>query len=266
MNSQDFFARLWDLYVSITPQALKIHQLLEAYGERVVNDHIAFRTFDQSTMDLSAFTRALGTMGYEEFGRYQFPDKHLDALAFKTKHPEDPKVFVSEIRRSALSPTSQSILSKLIEQCSITQLHLRHLLEPCPWPLISYEDYLTLASESEYAAWLSVMGLRANHFTVSVNQLNHLTDLSSLNRYLQANGFPLNDVGGIIKGQPTVYLEQSSTLADQFEFTFSCGKVAEVPSCFYEFARRYPLADGSIFQGFVTNNAQSIFESTHRTV
>jgi hypothetical protein len=38
----------------------------------------------------------------------------------------------------------------------------------------------------------------------------------------------------------------------------------EIPTCYYEFARRYPLADGRLYQGFVAASADRIFESTHR--
>src|SRR5690606_11489036 len=40
------FAELWDGYRAIAPQAARIHALLEARGERLVNDHVALRTFD----------------------------------------------------------------------------------------------------------------------------------------------------------------------------------------------------------------------------
>jgi len=36
-----------------------------------------------------------------------------------------------------------------------------------------------------------------------------------------------------------------------------------IPSCFYEFALRHPLADGTLFDSFIEGNADKIFESTH---
>ena len=74
----------------------------------------------------------------------------------------------------------------------------------------------------------------------------------------------MNHLGGLIKGSPSVMLEQSSTLADRISFDFSCGICTEIPSCFYEFAYRHTQPDGRLFQGFVTNNAKDIFESTRR--
>ena len=37
-----------------------------------------------------------------------------------------------------------------------------------------------------------------------------------------------------------------------------------VPSCYYEFAKRYSDSTGQIYQGFVTASADKIFESTNK--
>ena len=131
-----------------------------------------------------------------------------------------------------------------------------------PWGKIKYPDYLSIVEESEYAAWLLVFGFRVNHFTVNVNLLKNFKDLISLNNYLKSNGISLNQAGGEIKGNPSEYLEQSSTLANKIKISFIDGDY-EIPSCYYEFAKRYPLPSGELFQGFVATSANKIFESTH---
>ena len=60
----------------------------------------------------------------------------------------------------------------------------------------------------------------------------------------------------------TVRLEQSSTMADMAEVEFTNSKV-KIPSCFYEFAKRYPLESGELYTGFVAASADKIFESTN---
>jgi len=35
-----------------------------------------------------------------------------------------------------------------------------------------------------------------------------------------------------------------------------------IPGCFYEFAKRYPQSNGSLYQGFIAASADKIFEST----
>jgi hypothetical protein len=126
---------------------------------------------------------------------------------------------------------------------------------------VSLATYRSLLEESEYAGWMAAFGFRVNHFTVDVRSLRSFEGLGPLNDFLVANGFRLNESGGRIKGTPAERLEQSSTLADAIELEFSDGK-ARVPSCYYEFARRYPLPSGELFQGFIPASADKIFEST----
>jgi hypothetical protein len=129
---------------------------------------------------------------------------------------------------------------------------------------ISTTDYQTLLVESEYAAWLSAWGYRANHFTVSINHLENYDDIVVVNETLKASGYALNTNGGEIKGDSEVKLEQSSTLADKATVSFT-DKTLEIPSCFYEFAKRYPLANGQLYTGFVAASADKIFDSTNAT-
>jgi hypothetical protein len=126
---------------------------------------------------------------------------------------------------------------------------------------VTHTEYKTLLEESEYAAWMSAFGFRVNHFTVNVNALKKFNNLQALNDFIKSNGYKLNAAGGEIKGSKDVYLEQSSTLADKVKVQFSDGTF-EIPSVYYEFALRYKLADGKLYQGFVEKSADKIFEST----
>ena len=51
-------------------------------------------------------------------------------------------------------------------------------------------------------------------------------------------------------------------MADRIPVTFA-DKTVEIPSCFYEFAKRYEMPDGEIYTGFVAASADKIFESTN---
>jgi hypothetical protein len=130
-----------------------------------------------------------------------------------------------------------------------------------------------LLKESEYAAWTLVFGAVPNHFTVSVHLMKRFTTLHEFNEFLiNKLSVPMNDSGGkIIKGSPAVQLEQSATMAHEIPVLFQEG-VRQLPYAFVEFAFRYPhqghSADGlwgSYYQGFVTDNADKIFESTNVT-
>ena len=75
MNRIDFFAKIWSQYIRMTPQAKRIQALFNARGEHVVNDHVAFRTFDIEGFDLDRATELLAAIGYEAF------DNHLPRQA-----------------------------------------------------------------------------------------------------------------------------------------------------------------------------------------
>lgn len=260
---QDLLDRLWEDYQAITPQAQRIHRLLTQRGETLVNDHIALRTYDDPRINLDVLAKPFVRWGYRAAGEYTFPEKKLRAQHFECADPCQPKVFISELKLGECSGKLQQRVTALIDQIDRATLQREDL--PAigrPWR-IAYADYQALAQESEYAGWVAAFGFRANHFTVFVNALETFDSLEALNAFLTRHGFKLNTVGGVIKGSPEVYLEQSSTCADEIDVEFSDG-VYKVPSCYYEFARRYPLPDGRLFQGFVAQSADKIFHSTDR--
>jgi len=264
---ENLFERLWQQYTAINPQAALIHDLLARRGERVVNDHIALRTFNTPKLGIDALARVFEKNGYVRAGDYAFEEKKLDAIHLHHgQFPERfPKVFISELRVQDFSPEFQNIVKKLDHQVTQEQLADDYFMASGrPWQL-SQSDYEALKAESDYAAWLASLGYMANHFTVSLNHLLTFFELAELNRFLKKSGFVLNNTGGEIKGTPAQLLEQSATLANETRVRFSDGERL-VPGCFYEFAKRYPQADGRLYQGFIAANADKIFESTSQAV
>ena len=261
MTLDELFDHLWRDYVAITPQAGRVHALLEERGEAVVNDHIALRTYDLPGIGIDALARAFVAGGYEAAGAYTFADKHLRARHFEHPEPGRPKVFISELEVGALPGAAADRIAALLAEMP-EETPSRPDFPVCgrPWQ-VSTATYDALRADSEYAAWVAAFGFRANHFTVDVGALETFADLESVNAFLRDHGFALNESGGAIKGGPEVLLEQSSTLADRIEVWFSDG-VREIPSCYYEFARRYRGPDGRVFQGFVAGSASRLFEST----
>lgn len=255
------FDKIWQQYLTVTPSADKIHQLL-GNGNDVINDHVAYRTFNLEKVNLDKLAKHLLAIGYTECGQYDFAAKKLTAKHFEHSNNTMPKVFISELRVEEFPTAIQDIIHKLVEQLpeSISE-QADFLYSGRPWK-ISSTDYQTLLATSEYAAWLAAWGYRANHFTVSINHLDSFDCIVAVNDTLKDAGHPLNNTGGEIKGDQTVKLEQSSTLADKALVKFT-DKSIEIPSCFYEFAKRYPQADGELYTGFVAASADKIFESTN---
>ncbi len=258
------FGHLWDNYLDVTPSARKVHELL-ASGDDIINDHVAFRTFKGDKLGLDKLAAHFLALGYEEKGEYHFEAKKLYAKHFEHADPTKPKVFISELLVDQFSPELQAIIQGLVEQVPADAVSADNFLYSGAYWQISHGDYQTLLAESEYAAWMAAYGFRANHFTVSVNYLEKFENLEDVNQALKDAGFVLNSSGGEIKGSPEVYLEQSSTMADTAKVGFSDGEF-EIPSCFYEFAKRYPLPSGELYTGFVAASADKIFESTNAKV
>lgn len=264
MQLNQLLLNLWNQYIEESPEALKIHQLFIDNGETVINDHIAFRTFADSRVDVEALGKIFINLGYKECEEYNFPHKKLYARHFE--HQSDslqPKIFISQLKTQEFSFKLQNIAQQCIAQIPITQLNTPEMLYSGRfWPEIDYHIYQELLAESDYAAWLYVFGFRANHFTVAVNHLQKLNDLIMINNLLKANNFNLNHAGGEIKGSPQELLEQSSTMANKVLIKFKQGTYTILNS-YYEFAKRYPQKNGTLYQGFISSSADKLFESTN---
>lgn len=263
MNAEHFFDQLWQDYIQITPQAEQIKQLFAATDGTVINDHVAFRTFADTPLQLDNLEPLILAMGYERQGSYDFKAKKLRAHSFIHPNPAVPKVFVSELLTDQLSPATQQIIARYTAQIEPRSLSQAVFWSGRHWDMPSFADYQAVMEESEYGAWLLAIGVRVNHFTVSIN---HLTSTHCIRETLQRvkdAGYAVNTVGGEVKGTPESLLEQGSTLADRQAYTFAGDDVQEIPTCFYEFALRHPDDQGVVYQGFIEANADKIFESTN---
>ena len=264
MDINSFFQQLWDDYRTITPQAERIHALFSAYGP-VRNDHVAFRTLRYGPYGISELEPRLLSLGYVRDQNYHFPEKKLEAWSYTHRDAEQPLIFLSELLLDQLPANARDALLAAVHtgEEALPPGAEAFMAGRC-WAPPPFDVYQALAKESEYAAWLLAWGFRANHFTVSINHLPRFASLQEVTEFLINEGFVLNTSGGVIKGSPDVLLEQASTLADIYTAEFANGERHGIPSCYYEFALRYPDKAGNLYQGFVAASADKIFESTHR--
>lgn len=253
--------KMWLDYIAINPLAKRIHDLFLAQGESIQNDHIALRTFNHPRVGVDVLAKPFLASGYVYKGDYQFPEKKLYAKHYEHSDPTQPKIFISELKMQEFSISLQSKINRMVGEVPAgmeNQFDFASIGRP--WK-VSIADYQALLQESDYAAWVAAFGYRPNHFTVFINPLKKFSDIHQLNDFLKSQGFKLNASGGEVKGSKEVCLEQSSTLANNIEVKFDDGSLT-IPACYYEFAKRYPLADGKLYQGFVAASADKIFEST----
>lgn len=264
MNREQFFERLWQDFVVMAPQAAALRDRLSATGEPVENDHVAFRTLARPALGIEALERWLLGFGYRILTDYAFPEKKLRARAYVLEGA--PRIFLSELLVDELSPAARRILEGIAAEA-------RGRVPEGPevfwagrlWEPIPFAEYELLAAESEYGAWLAALGLRPNHFTVSINALRRLRTVEAVLEFVEQAGYRINTSGGRVKGSPAQLLEQGSTLADRMEVEFAGGERQVIPTCYYEFALRHRDAHGRLYEGFVPASADKIFESTDRT-
>jgi hypothetical protein len=260
---QTILDKMWQEYIGMNPQAKKIYDFFTEEGENVVNDHIALRTFNLPRVNVDKIAKPFLNNGYKEAGDYHFKEKKLYAKHYEHEDPNQPKIFISQLKVEEFNKEFQVLCEALVMQIPDGMEDMPHFVSAGrPWK-ISHKVYKILQESSEYAAWLSAWGYRPNHFTVFVNKMQKYNDLRKLNDFIKSKGISLNESGGEIKGSAEVFLEQSSTLANNVMVEFMDGEF-EIPGCYYEFAQRYPLEDGSLYQGFVAKSADKIFESTDK--
>lgn len=263
MKYYDIFEMLWQVYTVQNPAVKKIYDLLSTEGETIINDHIAFRTFDHPLISIEVLSRPFLENGYIHKGDYTFTEKKLLARHFE--HSDDvlaPRVFISQLITSEFSPFLQNAVNEWISAIPSDKIGSEDLIRSGNLSgLPSFKVFQELRKESEYAAWLYVNGFCANHFTVSVNYLRKYDTVAKVNDFLKQHGFMMNDAGGEIQGTPAELLEQSSIKAGMVNTVFSEGNY-EVPGCYYEFAKRYPDKDGKLYSGFIAKSADKIFQST----
>ena len=264
LTVEQLFKHLWQQYIQINPQAEKIHHLLQQRGESIINDHIALRTFNTKKLGIDKIAQTFIKKGYEVIAEYDFAKKKLNAIHLE--HRENihfPKVFISELRCELFSQNLQNIVNQIDAQISQEEVEDELFVASGRTWNLSFEQYIELLRESEYAAWTAAFGYRANHFTVSVNHLTTFFDLHEFNAFVMQQGFTLNESAGLIKGTPEQFLQQSSTMAAPVHVEFDHSNHV-IPGCFYEFAKRYPLPEtGCLYQGFIAASADKIFESTN---
>ncbi len=266
MEKDDLFGALWDRYTRIAPSAKLIRRSFEERGEQILNDHIALRTFNDPRVTIDVIASPFKQLGYIRKGDYEFKEKKLYAHHYE--HPDDqnaPKIFISELLLEQCTEGLRQIVKASLDQIPYAEIDMDTLLLQGRLWTINEKDYEFLRKESEYASWMYVFGFCANHFTVFVNALKTFSTLQEVNDFLKSKGFKLNDAGGEIKGTPEQLLEQSSTIADMVPVEFEAGR-KEVPGCYYEFARRYLMNNGELYQGFIAASADKIFESTDRSL
>ena len=96
-KAKHLFDNLWKSYIDLNPEVKRVYDLFLSEGEVVVNDHIAFRTFEDPRVNIDVFAKPFEEAGYEYRGEYQFEQKKLYARHYEFKaFREAPRIFITE--------------------------------------------------------------------------------------------------------------------------------------------------------------------------
>ena len=226
--------------------------------------------------------------GYEKRDHYYFQLKKLNAYWYAPPQPRYPRIFISELRVDELTPASRRLLrtyTDTVTRDPVDELNLQdwvaidRFLHSSLWQLPTWQEYLGLRKESEYAAWALYNRYYLNHFTISVHALpKGYCTLEEFNDFLEEIGIVLNDSGGKQKISQDSRLKQSSTVAQLLPGTFRTldggTETHEIPGSYVEFAERLPRSEFAHLppeqitrehrrEGFEAENADKIFESTY---
>lgn len=290
------FEQLWQNYIERVSYAKTYIELVSKKGGRVVNDHIAIRTFNTHTGEqpegIRAIKHILNYLEYKPAAKYSFPKKMLNAVHFE--HPDElfPKIFVSQLEVEQLPEWAQEIIhnhvkdtSYLLSDKSIELLNLmqEHGTLPTeaaeflvadlvqyfrrPWNIPQKSAVLKLNDISQYAAWVLLHGNSVNHFTAFINYQNvkEWPDLESTCKALADAGVPMKDV---IEGEKGSKLQQSSTQAVKEDVKVRTESGIEEITwtyAYYELAQRGLISENGVekmFTGFLGEQATHLFDMT----
>ena len=288
--------RLWEAYLSRVPYARKYSELVTQKGGDVVNDHIAFRTFNTHTGEqpegIRAIKHLLNFLEYKAVGKYEFKKKKLTAIHFE--HPDElfPKIFVSqlevdqlpewaqhEIHQAAVdtpylvSDQSLELLSMLKSDGHIPRVAAEALVVDLaqyfrrPWAVPKKEVVLRINDVSQYAAWVLLHGNSVNHFTAFINHQNvkEWPDLETTCKALAEAGIPMKET---LEGDKGSKLQQSATQAVKEEVEVIGDDGLEKMSwtyAYYELAQRNYIEENGekkLFSGFLGDQAAHLFDMT----
>ncbi len=290
--------RLWSNYCDRVEYARRYRDLVLQKGGRVVNDHIAFRTFNtrtgQQPAGMEAIARLITPLGYEAAGAYEFKDKFLVAKHYQHEDPLMPKIFVSQLEVTELPREHARALNEAVADAqnlldTDTQAMLRFpdtmlsqydegltdrlykFITQRPWSPPPREVVTEINKVSQYAAWTLLHGNNVNHFTAYINeqQVPEWPDIVTTSAALKAAGVPMKDS---IEGEPGSKLRQTATQAvdEDCEVREEDGRTGKLrwSYAYYELAERgtVPGPDGKPvrFNGFLGAQATHLFEMTKR--
>ncbi len=294
--TKKLFDSLWEQYIQRVSYAQNYADLVHEKGGKVVNDHIAIRTFNTHTGEqpegIRAIKHILNCLEYTPASNYEFTKKKLKAVHFEHPDPMFPKIFVSQLEVDLLPNWAQNAIKETVQDTpyilSDRSIELLGLLKEegelprvagevlvadlaqyfrRPWKTPRKDDVLKINDVSQYAAWVLLHGNSINHFTAYINYqgVSDWPDLASTCAGLAGVGIPMKETVEGVKGSK---LQQSATQAVKEEVEVKGDDGIEKISwtyAYYELAERGYIEENGkkkLFSGFLGEQARHLFDMT----
>lgn len=263
-----FVPKLHQHYIKNVPTTKKFESLLAKLGGKIVLDHAATRTPEKELHDF--LTRVAAAFGLVICQKYDFPEKHLTAVAldlpdgsgfkwfstlvlYKELSPSAIAAVEEDIARSTnrLSEKGLSFLDKLEKDKALSDSEASDFCDELvntffkrqgkPLKKTTLE---AIVKESNELANALLMGPCFNHIAYLINALDikdwYGTEvIQVLNDTMQREGFTMLPA---IQGKAGGPLRQTSTMADKLKFTIEDANGSHIeiehPAMFLEFIQR----------------------------
>jgi hypothetical protein len=295
------YSLLWQEYSARVSYARTYQQMITDKGGTLANDHIAFRSLrllvdspqGQINLGINYLGKLAEALGYEIAGEYTFPETHLYAHHYRHLQQAEfdlPKLFISELIVDELPAKIAQLIHQTVatnyykfaspltsifsekENFNNTAQQLQKIFTR-PWKPPQRSVIEQVNQVTQYGAWVLLHGYAVNHFTGYINRQDTLEypDIDATMQGLLNLGIPMK---AQIEGNIACGLRQTATQAVTEMVTVIddiSNLEIQIPwtYAYYEIAQRYPVeiepGKSLLFDAFLGNNAQQLFEMTRLT-
>ncbi|WP_342147042.1 2-oxoadipate dioxygenase/decarboxylase family protein [Rickettsiella endosymbiont of Aleochara curtula] len=296
------FSQLWENYSSHLTELTTIQSYIQKhFQEELILDHFAIIDLPGPFTGMDTLSCLFSYLGYRIRGQDYLAEKQnnfrwlSEEVSPETLATEvSPQIVVADFRREALAPQVLKIIDRYagfaqaLDHEQLKLLHQRTLqqdeqaakqlakfilnyLQSRDWPLPTLQEYAIVKNQNELLAWVLVMGRQVNHFAWGIHLSKSFAQLKEFNQFLSSTlNIPLNQKGGLIKGNINKGIEQSATQPTLKSIKLADG-VIDLSDRFIEFVWRYPKTEKAeekirwhdYFTGFVADNADRVVESLY---
>jgi hypothetical protein len=295
---QEIVGKLWSDYFASNDHARRIAAGMHENCWQPVLDHFAVIDLPGPNTGIPELRRILSAVGYVYQGSDYLPEKQNDFIWMAEEDSIGmpaasvlPQIVAADfrldemprdIRDTVLKYSSQSPASpaQMIEtlgaRAAENDVHAAQQLKKLiaayflgrDWPMPTVRDFEVMHEFNELIAWVMIFGRKPNHFTLSIPLMPGFDCLADFHHFVETKtGLPLNHDGGVIKGKPSVGIEQGSTAGTPCKIHLADGMV-ELPLGFVEFVWRFPVKQQALlwndyFTGFIGNHANRVIQSLY---